>query len=246
MPRASIRAVLAKGLAPRESGQAKPGGRIIRESSKENRGANVVGTEETPEERNAPLLAKFRRAQADRAEQDKVIAAMRGLLRRAGASPEMIDRAVDRELFPGVENPSDESVVAPGSSRELLMREVRRLRAREKAASGVVTAKTGGPRAPGGGGSFEARSRLAAVAAALEDVADGRAPAASLGTVGVVGTVAAPPPVAVASPGMPPPPPPSRYPRRRLRLPSYPTSTEPPRWTRWSDDWAGSSSTRLG
>ena len=208
----SIRAVLAKGLAPREQGQAKPGGRIIRESSKENRGSNVVGTEETPEERNAPLLAKFRRAQADRAEQDKVIAAMRGLLRRAGASPEMIDRAVDRELFPGVENPSDESVVAPGSSRELLMREVRRLRAREKAASGVVTAKTGGPRAPGGGGSFEARSRLAAVAAALEDVADGRAPAASLGTVGVVGTVAAPSPVALASPGMPPPPPPVAIP----------------------------------
>ena len=214
----SIRAVLAKGLAPREQGQAKPGGRIIRESSKENRGSNVVGTEETPEERNAPLLAKFRRAQADRAEQDKVIAAMRGLLRRAGASPEMIDRAVDRELFPGVENPSDESVVAPGSSRELLMREVRRLRAREKAASGVVTAKTGGPRAPGGGGSFEARSRLAAVAAALEDVADGRAPAASLGTVGVVGTVgivgtvAAPLPVALASPGMPPPPPPVAIP----------------------------------
>ena len=214
----SIRAVLAKGLAPREQGQAKPGGRIIRESSKENRGSNVVGTEETPEERNAPLLAKFRRAQADRAEQDKVIAAMRGLLRRAGASPEMIDRAVDRELFPGVENPSDESVVAPGSSRELLMREVRRLRAREKAASGVVTAKTGGPRAPGGGGSFEARSRLAAVAAALEDVADGRAPAASLGTVGVVGTVgivgtvAAPLPVALASPGMPPAPPPVAIP----------------------------------
>ena len=211
----SIRAVLAKGLAPREPGQAKPGGRIIRESSKENRGANVVGTEETPEERNAPLLAKFRRAQADRAEQDKVIAAMRGLLRRAGATPEMIDRAVDRELFPGVENPSDESVVAPGSSRELLMREVRRLRAREKAASGVVTAKTGGPRAPGGGGSFEARSRLAAVAAALEDVANGRAPAASrpsehpgtLGTLGTVGTVAAPPPIALASPRMPPPPP---------------------------------------
>ena len=199
----SIRAVLAKGLAPRESGQAKPGGRIIRESSKENRGSNVVGTEETPEERNAPLLAKFRRAQADRAEQDKVIAAMRGLLRRAGATPEMIDRAVDRELFPGVENPSDESVVAPGSSRELLMREVRRLRAREKAASGVVTAKTGGPRAPGGGGSFEARSRLAAVAAALEDV---------VGTVGIVGTVAAPLPVALASPGMPPPPPPVAIP----------------------------------
>ena len=215
----SIRAVLAKGLAPREPGQAKPGGRVIRESdpssSKENRGSNVVRTEETPEERNAPLLAKFRRAQADRAEQDKVIAAMRGLLRRAGATPEMIDRAVDRELFPGVENPSDESVVAPGSSRELLMREVRRLRAREKAASGVVTAKTGGPRAPGGGGSFEARSRLAAVAAALEDVANGRAPAASrpsehpgtLGTVGTVGTVAAPPPIALASPRMPPPPP---------------------------------------
>ena len=199
----SIRAVLAKGLAPREQGQAKPGGRIIRESSKENRGSNVVGTEETPEERNAPLLAKFRRAQADRAEQDKVIAAMRGLLRRAGASPEMIDRAVDRELFPGVENPSDESVVAPGSSRELLMREVRRLRAREKAASGVVTAKTGGPRAPGGGGSFEARSRLAAVAAALEDV---------VGTVGIVGTVAAPLPVALASPGMPPAPPPVAIP----------------------------------
>ena len=42
----SIRAVLAKGLAPREPGQAKPGGRVIRESdpssSKENRGSNVV------------------------------------------------------------------------------------------------------------------------------------------------------------------------------------------------------------
>ena len=95
------------------------------------------------------------------------------------------------------------------------MREVRRLRAREKAASGVVTAKTGGPRAPGGGGSFEARSRLAAVAAALEDVANGRAPAASrpsehpgtLGTLGTLGTVAAAPPIALASPRMPPPPP---------------------------------------
>ena len=198
----SIRGVLAKGLAAREPrhGHAKTARAM--DPSKENRMslANAHAQDETPEERAAPLLAKFRRAQADRAEQDKIIAAMRRLLTRAGATKTMIDAAVDRELFPGVSNASDESVVAFGSSRELLMREVRRLRAREKAASGTVTAKTVGPKAPGGGGSFEARTQLARVAAALEDISNGRvtAPTASMASVPPspsprgVGTLASP------------------------------------------------------
>ena len=178
----SIRGVLAKGLAAREPRHGHPKTARVMDPSKENRMslANAHAPDETPEERAAPLLAKFRRAQADRAEQDKIIAAMRRLLTRAGATKEMIDAAVDRELFPGVSNASDESVVAFGSSRELLMREVRRLRAREKAASGTVTAKTVGPKAPGGGGSFEARTQLARVAAALEDISNGRVPAPTL------------------------------------------------------------------
>ena len=134
----------------------------------------------------------------------------------------MIDAAVDRELFPGVSNASDESVVAFGSSRELLMREVRRLRAREKAASGTVTAKTVGPKAPGGGGSFEARTQLARVAAALEDISNGRVPApTSTSTASVppspsprggVGTLASPgiagprPPIGVSPITIPPSP----------------------------------------
>ena len=198
----SIRGVLAKGLAAREPrhGHAKTARAM--DPSKENRMslANAHAPDETPEERAAPLLAKFRRAQADRAEQDKIIAAMRRLLTRAGATKEMIDAAVDRELFPGVSNASDESVVAFGSSRELLMREVRRLRAREKAASGTVTAKTVGPKAPGGGGSFEARTQLARVAAALEDISNGRVPAPTASMASVppspsprgVGTLASP------------------------------------------------------
>lgn len=198
----SIRGVLAKGLAAREPrhGHAKTARAM--DPSKENRMslANAHAPDETPEERAAPLLAKFRRAQADRAEQDKIIAAMRRLLTRAGATKTMIDAAVDRELFPGVSNASDESVVAFGSSRELLMREVRRLRAREKAASGTVTAKTVWPKAPGGGGSFEARTQLARVAAALEDISNGRVPAPTASMASVppspsprgVGTLASP------------------------------------------------------
>ena len=199
----SIRGVLAKGLAAREPRHGHPKTARAMDPSKENRMslANAHAPDETPEERAAPLLAKFRRAQADRAEQDKIIAAMRRLLTRAGATKTMIDAAVDRELFPGVSNASDESVVAFGSSRELLMREVRRLRAREKAASGTVTAKTVGPKAPGGGGSFEARTQLARVAAALEDISNGRVPApTSTSTASVppspsprgVGTLASP------------------------------------------------------
>ena len=198
----SIRGVLAKGLAAREPRHGHPKTARVMDPSKENRMslANAHAPDETPEERAAPLLAKFRRAQADRAEQDKIIAAMRRLLTRAGATKEMIDAAVDRELFPGVSNASDESVVAFGSSRELLMREVRRLRAREKAASGTVTAKTVGPKAPGGGGSFEARTQLARVAAALEDISNGRVPAPTASMASVppspsprgVGTLASP------------------------------------------------------
>jgi hypothetical protein len=198
----SIRGVLAKGLAAREPRHGHPKTARAMDPSKENRMslANAHAPDETPEERAAPLLAKFRRAQADRAEQDKIIAAMRRLLTRAGATKTMIDAAVDRELFPGVSNASDESVVAFGSSRELLMREVRRLRAREKAASGTVTAKTVGPKAPGGGGSFEARTQLARVAAALEDISNGRVPAPTASMASVppspsprgVGTLASP------------------------------------------------------
>ena len=198
----SIRGVLAKGLAAREPRHGHPKTARAMDPSKENRMslANAHAPDETPEERAAPLLAKFRRAQADRAEQDKIIAAMRRLLTRAGATKTMIDAAVDRELFPGVSNASDESVVAFGSSREQLMREVRRLRAREKAASGTVTAKTVGPKAPGGGGSFEARTQLARVAAALEDISNGRVPAPTASMASVppspsprgVGTLASP------------------------------------------------------
>ena len=213
----SIRGVLAKGLAAREPRHGHPKTARVMDPSKENRMslANAHAPDETPEERAAPLLAKFRRAQADRAEQDKIIAAMRRLLTRAGATKEMIDAAVDRELFPGVSNASDESVVAFGSSRELLMREVRRLRAREKAASGTVTAKTVGPKAPGGGGSFEARTQLARVAAALEDISNGRVPAPTLtSTASVppspsprgVGTLASPRPPIVSPIVIPPSP----------------------------------------
>ena len=220
----SIRGVLAKGLAAREPRHGHPKTARAMDPSKENRMslANAHAPDETPEERAAPLLAKFRRAQADRAEQDKIIAAMRRLLTRAGATKTMIDAAVDRELFPGVSNASDESVVAFGSSRELLMREVRRLRAREKAASGTVTAKTVGPKAPGGGGSFEARTQLARVAAALEDISNGRVPApTSTSTASVppspsprggVGTLASPgiagprPPIGVSPITIPPSP----------------------------------------
>ena len=213
----SIRGVLAKGLAAREPRHGHPKTARAMDPSKENRMslANAHAPDETPEERAAPLLAKFRRAQADRAEQDKIIAAMRRLLTRAGATKEMIDAAVDRELFPGVSNASDESVVAFGSSRELLMREVRRLRAREKAASGTVTAKTVGPKAPGGGGSFEARTQLARVAAALEDISNGRVPAPTLtSTASVppspsprgVGTLASPRPPIVSPIVIPPSP----------------------------------------
>ena len=213
----SIRGVLAKGLAAREPRHGHPKTARVMDPSKENRMslANAHAPDETPEERAAPLLAKFRRAQADRAEQDKIIAAMRRLLTRAGATKEMIDAAVDRELFPGVSTASDESVVAFGSSRELLMREVRRLRAREKAASGTVTAKTVGPKAPGGGGSFEARTQLARVAAALEDISNGRVPAPTLtSTASVppspsprgVGTLASPRPPIVSPIVIPPSP----------------------------------------
>ena len=204
----SIRGVLAKGLAAREPRHGHPKTARAMDPSKENRMslANAHAPDETPEERAAPLLAKFRRAQADRAEQDKIIAAMRRLLTRAGATKTMIDAAVDRELFPGVSNASDESVVAFGSSRELLMREVRRLRAREKAASGTVTAKTVGPKAPGGGGSFEARTQLARVAAALEDISNGRVPAPTLTSTATASVPPSPSPRGgvgtLASPGI--------------------------------------------
>ena len=74
--RAGIRAVLAKGLAPREQGQAKPGDIILRvvqgEPQVERRGdgGDAGGEERVP--------SPFRRARR-RGEQDKVIAAMRGL-----------------------------------------------------------------------------------------------------------------------------------------------------------------------
>ena len=96
----SIRGVLAKGLAAREPrhGHAKTARAM--DPSKENRMslANAHAPDETPEERAAPLLAKFRRAQADRAEQDKIIAAMRRLLTRAGATKEMIDAAFNTDV----------------------------------------------------------------------------------------------------------------------------------------------------
>ena len=113
----SIRAVLARGLSARRAPTA---------ASKENASVPSAGS---------PLLAKFRALQTDVAEQDKVVAALRGMLRRGGAPDAAIDACIDKALFPGVDPPSTRrsatvaDAIAPGASRELLMREVRALRA---------------------------------------------------------------------------------------------------------------------
>ena len=107
-----IRAVLARGLASRKDASAK---------------------ENDAPRSGAPLLAKFRAAQADLAEQDKVISALRAMLRGGGAPDDAIDRWIDRHLFPGVDtSEGHEGVIAPGASRELLAREIRHLKARSR------------------------------------------------------------------------------------------------------------------
>ena len=77
-----IRAVLARGLASRKDAPTK---------------------ENDAPRSGAPLLAKFRAAQMDLAEQDKVIFALRAMLRGGGAPDDAIDRWIDRHLFPGVD-----------------------------------------------------------------------------------------------------------------------------------------------
>jgi hypothetical protein len=107
-----IRSVLARGLASRKDAPAK---------------------ENDAPRSGAPLLAKFRAAQADLAEQDKVISALRAMLRGGGAPDDAIDRCIDRHLFPGVDtSEGHEGVIAPGASRELLAREIRHLKARSR------------------------------------------------------------------------------------------------------------------
>ena len=81
----SIRAVLARGLSARRAPTA---------ASKENASVPSAGS---------PLLAKFRALQTDVAEQDKVVAALRGMLRRARAPDAAIDACIDKALFPGVD-----------------------------------------------------------------------------------------------------------------------------------------------
>lgn len=58
--------------------------------------------------------------------------------------------------------------IVPGASRELMEREIRSLRARLAATSGVVTRATSNRRAVGGGGDFAARDELSRVASVLE------------------------------------------------------------------------------
>ena len=58
--------------------------------------------------------------------------------------------------------------IVPGASRELMEREIRSLRARLAATSGVVTRATSNRRAVGGGGDFAARDELSRVASLLE------------------------------------------------------------------------------
>ena len=58
--------------------------------------------------------------------------------------------------------------IVPGASRELMEREIRSLRARLAATSGVVTRATSVRRAVGGGGDFAARDELSRVASLLE------------------------------------------------------------------------------
>lgn len=116
----SIRLVLAKGLAGR-SGRSS----TARKENDEPGGG-------------APLVRRFRELQADRAEQDKVIAALRSMLRDKGVSDSRVDQAVDAALFKGVDMKAHDAaasagglpVIAPGASRELLMRELRNLKVR--------------------------------------------------------------------------------------------------------------------
>ena len=164
-----IRHLLAKGLAPRP-----------RTGAKEN---------DTPSASPSVLLAKFRALQTDLAERDKTVEALKDMLRRGGAPETAIDRHVAKHLFPGVDVSAVSAVgatsevaaseredarrgnplgIVPGASRELMEREIRALRARLAATTGVVTRRTSNRRAAGGGGDFAARDELSRVASLLE------------------------------------------------------------------------------
>ena len=91
----------ARGGAEHPRG-ARPGplrARAPTAASKENASVPSAGS---------PLLAKFRALQTDVAEQDKVVAALRGMLRRGGAPDAAIDACIDKALFPGVDPPRRE------------------------------------------------------------------------------------------------------------------------------------------
>jgi hypothetical protein len=120
----SIRVVLAKGLA----------GRNGKTSTSASKKENDPGG-------GAPLVRKFQEAKADMAEQDKVIATLRSMLRRGGGengkTEKEIDNEIDTALFKGVDmnvhGAGGLPAIAPGASRELLMRELRSLKVREDA-----------------------------------------------------------------------------------------------------------------
>ena len=124
------------------------------------------------------LLRKFREAQADRAEADKTVAALRSMLLARGETDGSIDATIDEVLFKGLKGAhgvpgrGEAPTVAFGASRELLMRELRSMRARAAASRGVITEMTDGGKSIGGGGDLGARKALSSVAAALEHLAE--------------------------------------------------------------------------
>ena len=137
------------------------------------------------------LLTKFRVVQTDLAERDKTVDALKDMLRRGGAPDAAIDRHVDRWLFPGLEVAGDGGVgvptvptlkpkdtqadkapvgIAPGSSRELMEREINRLRGALAERDGVMTNMTSIKMKKGGGGDFAARDELNKLASMLERI----------------------------------------------------------------------------
>ncbi|KAK3238765.1 hypothetical protein CYMTET_51253 [Cymbomonas tetramitiformis] len=85
------------------------------------------------------LIRSLRELQQDRAEQDKVIVAQQLALKWNGVTQEAVDKCVDENVF--------EAERAIGASRELLQRELKRLRTKEAKSQLTTrtTRKNGGP-----------------------------------------------------------------------------------------------------